>query len=62
VPLDIRIREGGDQGEPIVAQKADSPVKEAFRKIAAQVVAQIDAANAEADDGKSILGKVFKFS
>jgi ATP-binding protein involved in chromosome partitioning len=62
VPLDIRIREGGDQGEPIVAQKADSPVKEAFRQIAAQVMAQIDAANAEADDGKSILGKVFKFS
>jgi ATP-binding protein involved in chromosome partitioning len=62
VPLDIRIREGGDQGEPIVAQKADSPVKEAFRQIAAQVTAQIDAANAKADDGKSILGKVFKFS
>ncbi len=59
VPLDIRIREGGDQGEPIVAQKNDSPIKEAFRQIAAQLSAQVNAAVAEKE--KSILGKVFKF-
>jgi ATP-binding protein involved in chromosome partitioning len=59
VPLDIRIREGGDQGEPIVAQKGESPIQEAFRKIAAQLAAQIGAL--EADKEKSILGKVFKF-
>jgi len=58
VPLDIRIREGGDQGEPIVAQKKDSPIKDAFRKIAAQLSAQV---NAPAEQEKSILGKVFKF-
>jgi len=58
VPLDIRIREGGDRGEPIVAQKNDSPIKEAFRNIAAQLSAQV---NAPADKEKSILGKVFKF-
>jgi len=58
VPLDIRIREGGDQGEPIVAQKSDSPIKEAFRNIAAQLSAQV---NAPAEKEKSILGKVFKF-
>jgi len=59
VPLDIRIREGGDQGEPIVAQKSDSPIKEAFRTIAAQLSAQVNAP--AADKEKSILGKVFKF-
>ncbi|MDZ7290577.1 MAG: Mrp/NBP35 family ATP-binding protein [candidate division KSB1 bacterium] len=62
VPLDLRIREGGDQGEPIVAQKDDSPVKEAFRHIAAQLVIQINAVRAEAETEKSILGKVFTFS
>jgi ATP-binding protein involved in chromosome partitioning len=62
VPLDIRIREGGDQGEPVVAQKTDSPVKEAFRQIAARLAEQINAANAEDEKGKTILGKVFKFS
>jgi ATP-binding protein involved in chromosome partitioning len=59
VPLDIRIREGGDQGEPIVAQKGDSPIKAAFHQIAAQLIAQINAPNA--DQEKNILGKVFKF-
>jgi len=59
VPLDIRIREGGDQGEPIVTQKNDSPIKEAFHKIAAQLSAQVNAPAAEKE--KSILGKVFKF-
>ncbi len=58
VPLDIRIREGGDQGEPIVAQKNDSPIKDSFRKIAAQLSAQL---NASVEKDKSILGKVFKF-
>jgi len=62
VPLDIRIREGGDQGEPIVAQKGESPIKEAFRQIAAQLMAQVNAPDAEAEKEKSILGKVFKFS
>lgn len=62
VPLDIRIRQGGDQGEPVVAQKADSPVKEAFRQIAARLAEQISAANAEDEKGRTILGKVFKFS
>lgn len=60
VPLDMRIRAGGDQGEPIVAQKADSPIKAAFHQIAAQLVAQVNAPEAEKE--KSILGKVFKFS
>ncbi len=59
VPLDIKIREGGDHGEPVVAQKTDSPVQHAFRQIAAQVVAQI---NEKGDAKSGILGKVFKFS
>jgi ATP-binding protein involved in chromosome partitioning len=59
VPLDIRIREGGDQGEPIVAQKGDSPIKAAFRQIAVQLSAQVNAPVAENE--KNILGKVFKF-
>jgi len=61
VPIDLKIREGGDRGEPVVAQKEESLAKAAFHRIATQLAAQVTAL-AEAGKEKSILGKVFKFS
>jgi ATP-binding protein involved in chromosome partitioning len=61
VPIDLKIREGGDRGEPVVAQKEESPAKAAFHRIVTQLAAQI-AALSEAGKEQSILGRVFKFS
>ncbi len=46
VPLDIRIRQGGDRGLPIVAGHPESPEAEAFMKIAQRVAARISQENA----------------
>jgi ATP-binding protein involved in chromosome partitioning len=62
VPLDISIREGGDEGKPVVAQNTDSPVKKAFQQIAEILSAQINELNTQGEKEKSLLGKVFKFS
>ncbi len=40
VPIDPRVRETGDAGTPVVISHPDSPVAEAFRKIARQVAAR----------------------
>jgi ATP-binding protein involved in chromosome partitioning len=62
VPLDTTIREGGDEGKPVVAQNDDSPVKKAFQQIAEILSAQINELNTQGEKEKNILGKVFKFS
>ncbi|HEY8477402.1 MAG TPA: Mrp/NBP35 family ATP-binding protein [Chloroflexota bacterium] len=41
VPLDPRVREGGDAGLPIVVADPRSPVAEAFRQVAGAVAAQV---------------------
>ncbi len=41
IPLDIKIRVGGDIGEPIVIAEPKSPVAQAFKKIAESVMAQV---------------------
>jgi ATP-binding protein involved in chromosome partitioning len=41
LPLDQRVREGGDVGQPIVAVEPDSEIAEAFREIARQLAAQV---------------------
>ena len=41
LPLDQRVREGGDIGRPIVAVEPDSPIAEDFRKLAQQLAAQV---------------------
>ncbi len=41
LPLDQRVREGGDVGAPIVAIEPDSEIAEAFREIARQLAAQV---------------------
>jgi ATP-binding protein involved in chromosome partitioning len=41
VPIDIRVREGGDEGRPIVAAAPEAPAARAFSEVAGQVAAQI---------------------
>jgi ATP-binding protein involved in chromosome partitioning len=41
VPIDARVRSGGDEGKPILIAVPDSPAAEAFRRVAKQVAAQI---------------------
>ncbi len=41
LPMDPAVREGGDSGAPIVASKPDSPVAQAFVKLADAIVAQL---------------------
>ena len=41
VPLGIEVREGGDNGVPVVVSKPDSPQAQAFRKVSEEVARQI---------------------
>jgi ATP-binding protein involved in chromosome partitioning len=41
VPIDTRVRAGGDSGQPIVAAAPDAPAAQAFAAIAGKVAAQI---------------------
>ena len=47
VPLDPNVREGGDAGKPIVANKADAAAAVALNQIARQVAARISVINLE---------------
>lgn len=46
VPLDLKIRQGGDQGLPVVVGHPDSPEAQAFMEIGARVAARISQENA----------------
>jgi ATP-binding protein involved in chromosome partitioning len=41
VPIDTRVRSGGDEGTPIVVAAPDSPAALAFQEVAGKVAAQI---------------------
>jgi ATP-binding protein involved in chromosome partitioning len=41
IPLDTRIRAGGDEGRPIVVGEPDSPIAEAFRSTVRQMAARL---------------------
>jgi ATP-binding protein involved in chromosome partitioning len=41
VPIDTRVRSGGDEGKPIVAAAPDAPAAVAFQEVAGKVAAQI---------------------
>jgi ATP-binding protein involved in chromosome partitioning len=41
VPIDTRVREGGDDGKPIVALAPESPAARAFAEVAGRVAAQV---------------------
>jgi ATP-binding protein involved in chromosome partitioning len=47
VPLDLKIRQGGDQGLPIVVGHPESPEAKAFMDIAAKVAARISQENTQ---------------
>lgn len=46
IPIDPRVAECGDQGEPIVQRYADSPVSQAYRALAEVVVKQLQLVDA----------------
>jgi ATP-binding protein involved in chromosome partitioning len=41
IPLEMKVRVGGDAGKPITAAHPDDPVSQAFRQVAQQLAAQI---------------------
>jgi ATP-binding protein involved in chromosome partitioning len=45
VPIDTRVRSGGDEGRPIVAAAPDAPAAQAFSAVASQVAAQVSIQN-----------------
>jgi ATP-binding protein involved in chromosome partitioning len=45
VPIDTRVRAGGDEGRPIVAAAPDAPAAKAFAEVAGKVAAQISIQN-----------------
>ncbi len=45
IALDPAIREGGDEGEPIVVRAPDSPQARSFREVARNVAARISVMN-----------------
>jgi len=47
IPLDPAIREGGDQGSPIVVKKPDSPQTQAFLQIVRALVSQLKQSEGE---------------
>ncbi len=48
IPLDLAVREGGDQGVPIVAGAPDSPQARAFVAVAQQVAGAVSVQNLKA--------------
>jgi ATP-binding protein involved in chromosome partitioning len=45
VPIDTRVRSGGDDGQPIVSAAPDAPAALAFSAVASQVAAQVSIQN-----------------
>jgi ATP-binding protein involved in chromosome partitioning len=58
IPLDTKIRVGGDEGKPIVISEPDSPVSQAFQTVADSVMERVTAK----DDDEGFLKRVFKVS
>jgi ATP-binding protein involved in chromosome partitioning len=45
VPLDLSIRVGGGEGQPLMAAMPDSPVGEVFRAVASHIAAEVSKEN-----------------
>ena len=41
IPLGLEVREGGDQGQPVVVSAPDSPQTQALKKAAEEVARQV---------------------
>jgi ATP-binding protein involved in chromosome partitioning len=48
VPIDTRVRSGGDEGRPIVVEAPDAPAARSFLDLASRVAAQVSIQNARA--------------
>ena len=46
VPIDTRVRSGGDEGKPIVDESPEAPAAQAFLDLAGRVAAQVSVQNA----------------
>jgi ATP-binding protein involved in chromosome partitioning len=51
IPLDPRIRIGGDDGQPIMAAAPDSPMSAVFRQVASHIAAEVSKENFRAAAG-----------
>jgi ATP-binding protein involved in chromosome partitioning len=45
VPIDTRVRSGGDEGRPIVSAAPDAPAAKAFLGLSSRVAAQVSIQN-----------------
>ncbi|MCG3140163.1 MAG: Iron-sulfur cluster carrier protein [Anaerolineae bacterium] len=54
IPLDPKIRMGGDTGLPVTVTEADSALGQAFKQVAQQVAAKVSVLNAQAAQGELI--------
>ena len=59
IPLDIKIRLGGDEGKPIVISEPDSSLAAAFKNVASAIAERV---SKEQDKDSGILKRVFKIS
>jgi ATP-binding protein involved in chromosome partitioning len=50
IPLDPAVRQGGDQGVPVVISHPDSPVSHALKAIAEDIAAKISVAAMQKSD------------
>ena len=60
VPLDPAIREGGDQGNPIVIKNPESPQTQAFQQIVRTLVSQLQQGENEESRSASTLSSMLK--
>ena len=61
IPLETKVRIGGDQGTPIVVSEPESSVSKAFKNLADLVMKQINVLEAKETD-QGLLKRVFKIS
>ena len=60
IPLDPAIREGGDQGNPIVVKDPESPQTQAFLQIVRTLVSQIEQGEKKEDGSAPTLSSMLK--
>jgi ATP-binding protein involved in chromosome partitioning len=60
IPLDLAIREGGDQGNPIVVKDPESPQTQAFLQIVRTLVSQIEQGEKKEDGSAPTLSSMLK--
>jgi len=60
IPLDPAIREGGDQGSPIVVKNPDSPQTQAFLQIVRALVSQLKQSEGEESGSVPPLSSLLK--